>query len=114
MAIVRSNEYENVLHQEMRAASPRLDDRRLARAQLVLRVVHQWQAGDEGPEPHTVHHEAPGVHWSSYREMHMSMADAIDPSLNQHDLFAFLWRRYVRQKRVGVSSHLHACEKLVS
>jgi fatty acid desaturase len=71
--------------------------------------AQNWFVFDAGL--HTVHHEAPGVHWSSYREMHMSMADAIDPSLNQHDLFAFLWRRYVRQKRVGVSSHLHACEK---
>ncbi len=44
---------------------------------------------------HTAHHISPGLHWSKLKEKHYSLADKIDPSLNEHSFFWFLFRTYV-------------------
>lgn len=43
---------------------------------------------------HTVHHEHPQAHWSSYAKLHAERAAALPPQLQEQSLFGFLWKRY--------------------
>lgn len=63
---------------------------------------------------HTVHHEAPGRHWSTYRGQHAARASLIEPSLNQHNVFSFLWNCYVRRDRSVVRSVCPCAEDLIT
>lgn len=44
---------------------------------------------------HTVHHEHPGAHWSTLRELHDARAHLIDPRLNQPSFWWWIVRGYV-------------------
>jgi len=44
---------------------------------------------------HTVHHEHPGTHWSSYPTLHAARAARIAPELNASNLIGFFFRRYL-------------------
>lgn len=44
---------------------------------------------------HTVHHDAPGVHWSRYRALHEARQVRIDPRLNEHSVFSYCLKNYV-------------------
>jgi beta-carotene hydroxylase len=67
-----------------------------------------WFVFDAGY--HTVHHDAPGVHWSRYRELHALRARDIDPSLNEHSIFVFCWKNYV----VGLFTDRYRTEPLAT
>ena len=44
---------------------------------------------------HTVHHENPGAHWSTLRELHTKIESEIDPRLNQPSFWWWVIRGYV-------------------
>lgn len=44
---------------------------------------------------HTVHHEHPGIHWSTYPALHAWRAARIAPHLNQRTILRFCFERYV-------------------
>ena len=44
---------------------------------------------------HTVHHERPSTHWSSYGALHAARAETIHPSLNKHSVLSFCLENYV-------------------
>jgi len=44
---------------------------------------------------HTAHHEKAGAHWSTLPELHATLADQIDPELNQPSIAGYLLRSYV-------------------
>ncbi len=44
---------------------------------------------------HTAHHLTPGIHWSKLREKHDSIADKIDPRLNESNFAWYLLRVYI-------------------
>lgn len=48
---------------------------------------------------HTVHHLAPGAHWSKLPAMHAQIADKIPRDLNQRSFFLFLFRHAWPQRR---------------
>ncbi|MGB5503574.1 MAG: fatty acid desaturase, partial [Polyangiales bacterium] len=44
---------------------------------------------------HTVHHENPGLHWSKAPTAHATIADQIDPRLNEGSFWWLLVRVYI-------------------
>jgi beta-carotene hydroxylase len=56
---------------------------------------------------HTVHHEHPTTHWSEYPALHAARQGAIEPVLEQRNVFAFLVHRYL----LGEQQHLLLTEK---
>jgi fatty acid desaturase len=44
---------------------------------------------------HTAHHEKAGAHWSTLPALHATMADKIDPELNQPSISGYLVRTYL-------------------
>jgi beta-carotene hydroxylase len=44
---------------------------------------------------HTVHHDAPGTHWSQLKSLHEHRLGQIDPRLNEHSIFSFCLKTYV-------------------
>lgn len=44
---------------------------------------------------HAAHHENAGLHWSKLPAYHATIADKIDPELNQSSIFGFCFRSYV-------------------
>lgn len=63
---------------------------------------------------HTAHHENPGLHWSQLPAAHASIADRIDPRLNEPSVCWFLARQYLLSpaipsmgtKQIGDLPHL--------
>jgi fatty acid desaturase len=47
---------------------------------------------------HTAHHEKAGAHWSTLQEIHATLADKIDPELNQPSISGYLLKTYVLGK----------------
>ena len=54
---------------------------------------------------HTVHHEHPSSHWSSYPELHAARASRILPHLNQSTLLGYCFETYL----LGSSRHRSGC-----
>lgn len=48
---------------------------------------------------HTVHHRAPGVHWSELPALHAREASTLEPELAEPSLARFVWRRFVLARR---------------
>ncbi|MEM6690257.1 MAG: fatty acid desaturase [Planctomycetota bacterium] len=44
---------------------------------------------------HTAHHDQPALHWSELPQAHASIADSINPKLNEPNLIWFMIRQYV-------------------
>src|SRR5579863_5974740 len=44
---------------------------------------------------HTIHHEAPGIHWSKTPAAHKKIQNLIDPSLNERSFWWFMLRVYL-------------------
>ena len=50
---------------------------------------------------HTVHHEHPGTHWSSYPALHAERAARIDPRLNERTILGYCLKTYLLGTRSG-------------
>jgi beta-carotene hydroxylase len=44
---------------------------------------------------HTIHHQAPGIHWSETRSAQHEIQDRIDPSLNERSFWWYMLRVYL-------------------
>lgn len=61
-----------------------------------------WLVFDAGL--HTVHHENPGLHWSTYRELHRARAATIDPKLCQRNVLTFVVQQYLLPRRIDLKN----------